>query len=243
MKKAFIADVDDTVCPSTRPMEPAMAAEIGRIVREGRIFAFISGSTLAQISAQITPILRVPHHLLGVSGGHYAEVGFEDGKPRSREILRREFSPGEKAAVLGAFERLILRHDIRSQTTREDQLQDRGAQITLSAIGRNADDAAKRAFDPDGGRREAWIVELVRELGQGYNIRRGGTSSIDITPAGVDKEWGIRRFLEHSGLKPEEALFFGDNLQEGGNDSPARRVVDCVAVRDPGHTLELLKTY
>jgi phosphomannomutase len=243
MKKAFIADIDDTVCPSTRPMSPAMAAEIERIVRGGRIFAFISGSTYAQISAQITPFLAVPHHLLGVSGGHYVEVGVREGRPVPTEILRREFAPAEKEEVLAAFEGLILRHGIRSQTTREDQLQDRGAQITLSAIGRNAEEAAKRAFDPDGSLREAWIVELVKELGAGYNIRRGGTSSIDITPAGVDKEWGIRRFLEHTALKPEEALFFGDNLQDGGNDSPARRVVDCVAVRDPEHTLQLLQTY
>ena len=63
-----------------------------------------------------------------------------------------------------------------------------------------------------------------------------------MTPAGVDKEWGIRRFLEHTGLRPEEALFFGDNLQEGGNDSPARRVVDCVEVRDPSHTHQLLQS-
>lgn len=243
MKKAFIADIDDTICPSTRPMSLGMAAEIERIVRSGRIFAFISGSTYGQISAQITPFLAVPHHLLGVSGGHYMEVSIHEGRTVTTEILRREFAAEEKASVLAAFERLMLRHDIRTLTTREDQLQDRGAQITLSAIGRNADDGAKRAFDPDGSRRDAWIRELVQELGAAYNIRRGGTSSIDITPAGVDKEWGIRRFLEHTALKPEDALFFGDNLQDGGNDSPARRVVDCVAVRDPHHTLRLLQTY
>jgi len=242
MKKAFIADIDDTICPSTKPVAPAMAAEIERIVRSGKIFAFISGSTIEQITAQITPYVRVPHHLLGVSGSHYSEVRYEGSAPVTTVVHRRDFPPEEKARVLAAFAGLMRRHDIRTQTTPEDQLQDRGAQITLSAIGRHAGEAAKRAFDPSGSRRDAWILELVQELGPGFNIRRGGTSSIDVTPAGVDKEWGIRRFLEHTGLRPEEALFFGDNLQEGGNDSPARRVVDCVEVRDPSHTHQLLQS-
>src|SRR5665213_1683655 len=177
MKKAFIADVDDTVCASTRPMAPAMAAEIERIVREGRIFAFISGSTMAQISAQISPLLRAPHDLLAVSGSHYVIVDHHEGDARMREVFRKEFAPNEKARVLAAFERLMIRHDLRSQTTREDQLQDRGSQITLSAIGRKAEEAAKRAFDPDGSRRDAWIPELAQDIGPGFNIRRGGTSS------------------------------------------------------------------
>ncbi len=243
MKKALIADIDDTVCASTRPLDDAMAAEIARIIRGGTIFGFISGSTMAQISAQITPKLREPHQLLGVSGGHYVEVSFPGGVEQRFEVHRREFGPEDRARVLGAFEGLIARHGIAPLTHRQDQLQDRGAQITLSALGRNAPEAAKRAFDPDGSLREGWIGELVAELGPTFTIRRGGTSSIDITGAGVDKEWGIRRFLERNRLSPDEALFFGDNLQDGGNDAPARRVVECVAVRDPHDTLQRLKAY
>jgi hypothetical protein len=243
LRKAFIADVDDTVCPSTRPMSAAMAREVERIVRAGRIFAFISGSTMDQISAQITPHLSVPHQLLAVSGSHYATLAYPQGEAHRSEVYRREFAPAERERVLAAFGGLIARYDIRSQTTRADQLQDRGSQVTLSALGRGAPDAAKRAFDPTGSRREAWIRELAGELGAAYSIRRGGTTSIDVTPAGLDKEWGIRRFLEHNALKAEDALFFGDKLEDGGNDSPALRVVDCVAVRDPAHTLQLLKSY
>jgi HAD superfamily hydrolase (TIGR01484 family) len=243
MLKALIADIDDTICPSTRPVAPAMAQEIGRIVREGRYFAFISGSTLGQISAQLTPFLDVDHHLLGTSGSHYAAVTVLGSAKTSREIWRQEFDPETKRRILAAFDALIVRHHIESQTTREDQLQDRGSQVTLSAIGRGASDVAKRAYDPDGGRRRAWVLELERDLGPDLNIKVGGTTSIDITPKGIDKEWGIRRFLEYHKLSPEEAIFFGDNLQPGGNDFPATRVVQTVAVRNPEHTLELLKGY
>jgi HAD superfamily hydrolase (TIGR01484 family) len=237
MKQALIADVDDTICPSTRPVSPDMAQAISRLVRGGRSFAFISGSTVAEIGAQLTPFLDVDHHLLGVSGSHYVQVTVRAGVRTSTEIWRHEFDERTKQRVLKAFRDLIERHAIRSQTTFEDQLQDRGSQVTLSAIGRGAADEAKRAYDPDGAKRRAWALELERELGPGLNIRLGGTTSVDVTPAGVDKEWGIRHYLDHWKLRASDALYFGDNLQEGGNDFPATKVVDCVAVRNPSDTL------
>jgi hypothetical protein len=138
---------------------------------------------------------------------------------------------------------LINRYDIKPLTTREDQLQDRGSQITLSAVGRHAPDDIKRTLDPDGVKRREWVAYLKTFVGEKYSIRVGGTTSIDITPSGIDKAYGIRKFLEANRLKPSEALFFGDKLGPGGNDAPALQVVDCVAVKDPAHTLEILSHF
>ncbi len=217
-----------------------MAREIERLILGGCSFAFISGSTVAQITDQITPFLKAPHHLLGASGTHYVKVDYRDGRAQTEEKYRLAFSPEERAEIFAAFEALIDQYRIQSQTTREDQLQDRGSQITLSAIGRHASDEKKRAEDPDGAKRRVWVEFLKGRMGDKYSMRIGGTTSIDITPKGMDKAWGIRRFLEVNGLKPTEALFFGDKLGPGGNDAPALQVVDCVEVRDPEHTLEIL---
>ncbi|MGH7441732.1 MAG: hypothetical protein ACREKE_03550, partial [bacterium] len=72
--KAILTDIDDTVCPSTRPLSSDMARAIEAVVRSGRLFGFISGSGMGHISAQITPALDVPHQLLAVSGSHYVSV-------------------------------------------------------------------------------------------------------------------------------------------------------------------------
>ncbi|HET9868902.1 MAG TPA: HAD-IIB family hydrolase [bacterium] len=239
----LIADVDDTVCPSTRPISPALAREIDRLVSGGCAFAFISGSTIPQISAQITPFLTVPHHLLGASGTHYVRVDRAEGKASPVEVYRLEFSPEERAEILRAFEALIEKYAIRSLTDKADQLQDRSSQITLSAVGRHAPEAAKRALDPDGVKRREWVGFLRGLLGDKYSLRVGGTTSIDVTPAGVDKAWGIRRFLKENGLRASECLFFGDKLGPGGNDAPALEVVDCLEVRGPDHTLEILSRF
>ena len=46
-KKIMFFDVDDTVCPSTQPLDAAMAQELNRFIGRGKALAFISGSTAA----------------------------------------------------------------------------------------------------------------------------------------------------------------------------------------------------
>jgi hypothetical protein len=239
--RAIIADIDDTICHSTRPISLEMAREIDRIVSSGREFAFISGSSVDQISGQVDATLTTPHHILGATGTHYVKVRYEGGQPVREEVHREGFSASDKAEILKVVEDLIARYDIRPLTTREDQLQDRGSQITLSAVGRHAPDATKRSYDPDGAKRKVWVEFLKGRLGDRFSYRIGGTTSVDITGKGYDKAWGIRKFLDHNRIPAGEVLFFGDKLGPEGNDYPALSVVDCVEVRDPGHTLEILK--
>jgi hypothetical protein len=239
----IITDVDDTVCPSTQPIAPALAREITRLIKGGCTFAFISGSNLQQISDQLTPYLGVPHHLLPASGTQYVRVDYEGGQPVFKEQYHMKFSPEERQEILSSLEALIAKFDIRPMTSKEDQLQDRGSQITLSILGRHAPDDKKRAADPDGALRHKWLGFLRERLGDKYSMRIGGTTSIDITPKGIDKAYGIRRFLEANGLKPSQVLFFGDKLGPEGNDFPATQVVDCIEVKNPDHTLEIFSRY
>ncbi len=127
-------------------------------------------------------------------------------------------------------------------TTKEDQVQDRDSQITLSAIGRHAPLELKKKFDPDGGKRKIWVEFLKDHLSPDkYEINIGGTTSLDVTQKGLDKERGIKEFLKFNHIDKEEVLFIGDKLYPGGNDYPASRVVDCLAVKDSDDALKKLK--
>ena len=70
-------------------------------------------------------------------------------------------------------------------------------------------------------------------------MRSGGSTSVDVTRAGIDKAFGIRRFLRARGTRaPSELVFFGDRLDEGGNDYPVSTLgVRCIAVDGPDDTL------
>ncbi len=236
-KKVIIADVDETICESCQQISPEMATEINRLIRKGYSFAFISGTKCEDLQQMISPQLKEEHHLLATTGTKYAHIhnGF------SKVCYNHSFTKEEKEEIMNAFEQLIQQFDIRSHTSKEDQLQDRDSQITLSAIGRHALSEMKAAYDPDGTKRKVWVEFLKQQLGDKYDIKIGGTTSIDVTRKGLNKEWGIREFARYHGYALSQILFLGDKLYPGGNDHPATRIVDCIAVKNPQETLGKLK--
>jgi len=109
-------------------------------------------------------------------------------------------------------------------------LENRGSQITFSALGQEAPLNAKKAWDPTGekkGRlRDAVAVRLPE-----FEVRSGGSTSVDITLKGVDKAYGMVRLAEQTGIPFDAMLFVGDRLDTGGNDYPVKALgVPCRAV-------------
>jgi len=232
-KEVIIADVDETICESCQQVSEEMAAQIDRLITQGFKFAFISGTKTADLQKMISSRMKREHHLLGTTGTNYTVI--RNGKEES--IYNLAFSEQEKQEIIVAFEKLISEYNIQSMTTKEDQLQDRDSQITLSAIGRNAPSEMKAKYDPDGEKRKVWVEFLRKQLGDNYEFKIGGTTSVDITRKGLDKAWGIKKFAEHNGIPLGEILFFGDKIYPGGNDFAAAKVVDCIPVKCPDDTL------
>ena len=186
----------------------------------------------------ISSLIKKKHHILGTTGTNYTFV--ENNNSEVKYNL--SFNEKEKKQIFDSLEKLISKYNIQSMTTKKDQVQDRDSQITLSAIGRHAPSELKRNYDLDGEIRKTWIKFLRFFLHEEkYDIRIGGTTSIDITRKGLDKEWGIRKFAEYYNLNLNQILFFGDKIHPGGNDFPATKVVDCIKVKSPEDTLEKLK--
>src|SRR3546814_4634413 len=69
------------------------------------------------------------------------------------------------------------------------------------------------------------------------SINLGGTTSIDVTRAGVDKGYGLKRLSAESGVPLDGMLFIGDAIFPGENDYPAAEIgLDTVRVRDVAET-------
>ncbi len=237
-KKIIIADVDDTICESCQQISLEMAKQISFMIKKGYEFAFISGTKSADLIKMISSLIKEKHHILGTTGTNYTLV--ENNKYEEKYNLT--FNEEEKKEILTALEKLIYEYNIQSMTTKEDQLQDRESQITLSAIGRNAPSEIKKKYDPEGKIRTTWVNFLRNYLSEErYDIRIGGTTSVDITRKGLDKEWGIRNFAKHNEIKLENILFFGDKIHPGGNDFPATKIVDCIKVKSPKETLKKIQ--
>jgi phosphomannomutase len=109
-------------------------------------------------------------------------------------------------------------------------LEDRGSQVTYSALGQGAPDEVKSAWDLDNSKKES-LRKFAAERLPDLDVKSGGSTSIDVTRRGIDKAYGAKRLMLALHLTEREILFFGDRLDPGGNDYPIKAMgIDCIAV-------------
>ena len=90
--------------------------------------------------------------------------------------------------------------------------------------------AKKEAWDPDGAKKKK-LRDYVAEAIPEFEVRVGGSTSIDVTKPGIDKAYGIKKLIELLAVTKEDVLFVGDRLSKGGNDYPVKAMgVDCLEV-------------
>ncbi len=237
-KKIIIADVDETICESCQQISEEMTNKIKEMINQGYQFAFISGTKSEHLIEMVSSRLDKEHHILGTTGTKCIKIN----NKIPETIYNFSLNPEEKKEIITAFEKLISHFNIQSLTTKEDQLQDRDSQITLSAIGRHAPSESKAKYDPNGEKRKIWTKYLGQFLNEKkYEINIAGTTSIDVTKKGLDKGWGIKKFASYYNLPLNKILFIGDKTYPGGNDYPATKVVDYIKVTCPKDTLQKLK--
>jgi phosphomannomutase len=162
--------------------------------------------------------------------GAWTQVYAEQLPDADRELIGRVLTEG--ARVLG----------LQSDRLWGPVLEDRGSQVTFSALGQAAPVAAKTAWDPDGSKRaklQAYAEQRLPDL----EVRSGGSTSIDVTRRGIDKAYGVRKLLEHTAMSKSDLLFVGDRLDPGGNDHPVLAMgVRSVAVTGWEQTATLLES-
>jgi phosphomannomutase len=122
-------------------------------------------------------------------------------------------------------------------------IEDRGSQITFSALGQKAPNELKNAWDPTREKRQRITDNIQRKL-IGFDVRIGGSTSIDITKRGVNKGYGVRKLKQFLNMPDEEIVFVGDALFYGGNDYPVKAMgIDCLEVKNPEDTKQLVRSW
>jgi phosphomannomutase len=120
-------------------------------------------------------------------------------------------------------------------------IEDRGSQITFSALGQQAPIEEKAKWDPDFAKRKKINAILTPSIPQ-FSVRMGGATSIDVTKHGIDKGYGIRKLRDALGIAIEDMIFVGDAVFPGGNDYPAKQAgALSIRVRDPHETKRVIE--
>lgn len=225
-------DLDDTLAPSKGLIDQRIADLLRALLRSVEV-AIISGGNEEQFRTQVIARLGdtdAEHlsrlHLLPTCGTRYLRHDGTDFAP----IYAHDLSEAEKTSALTALREEAERLGLWEAEPWGDILEDRGSQITFSALGQRAPREAKHAWDPTGAKRGALRDAVAARL-PGLEVRSGGSTSIDITMAGIDKAFGMRQLAERTGIPLSAMLFYGDRLDEGGNDYPVLAIgVPSVAV-------------
>ncbi|MDF2555434.1 MAG: putative hydrolase of the superfamily [Microbacterium sp.] len=241
--KLLAFDLDDTLAPSKSAVDPRIARLLLDLAERVEV-AIISGGQLAQFRAQVverlpetTPDVLSHLHLLPTCGTQYYRID-ADG---IRTVYAHALTDDEKSRALAAVEEEARRLGLWAEETWGDILEDRGSQITFSALGQRAPLDAKTAWDPTGAKKNS-LREAVAARIPDLEVRSGGSTSVDITHRGIDKAYGMTRLSEQTGIALDDMLFLGDRLDPDGNDYPVLAMgVECHAVEGWEDTAEYLE--
>ena len=213
-------DLDDTLAPSKSPIPKRMADALVKLLRCADV-CIISGGNVAQFERQVLDHLEADHealehlHLMPTCGTRY--LRFKEGNWIT--IYAHDLSEEERDSAIASLKEHAEELGLWETDTWGDVIEDRGSQITFSALGQSAPIEAKRAWDPDGSKKAALRDAVADDLPE-LEVRSGGSTSIDITASGVDKAFGITRLSEYTGVAFDDMIFVGDRLDPGGNDYP-----------------------
>jgi len=232
MKKLIVFDLDGTLAESKSPVDPEMATLLGGLLAVVQV-AIISGGDWPQFQQQVLAPLAGDRNLQRLSILPTCGTKFFRFDSAWERVYSEDFNRQEKAKILASLARAIAESGFAAEPTWGEQVEDRGSQITFSALGQRAPLEAKAAWDPDFLRRKKMKLLLDQWIPE-FSVRLGGTTSVDVTKAGIDKAYGIRKLRDRLGIAIQDMIFVGDALFPGGNDYPAKEAgALCIQVGGP----------
>jgi HAD superfamily hydrolase (TIGR01484 family) len=241
VKALAVFDLDGTLAASKAAIDSEMAALLANLLAIVKV-AVISGGDWPQFQAQL--VEQLPRD------GAFAELSLlpTNGTKFYRfdrgwhQLYAENLNVDQKRRIVGALDAAVASAGVRAERTWGDEVEDRGSQITYSALGQAAPLAEKLKWDPDFSKRKKIVALLAGSLPD-FSVRMGGSTSIDVTLQGIDKAYGIRKLHEILGVPIEQMVYVGDALFPGGNDYPVRSTgADCIRVAGPEETKRVIET-
>jgi hypothetical protein len=240
LKKLIVFDLDGTLAESKSALDPEMAVLLAGLLGVTKV-AVISGGDWPQFEKQLVNNLPTGQKMDNLILLPTCGTKFFQFNGSWKKLYSEDFTAEQKKKILDSFQRALDEAGFRPEQTWGEIIEDRGSQITFSALGQQAPITAKEKWDPDFKKRTA-IKKILDSYIPQFSVRMGGTTSIDVTLPGIDKAYGIGKLREILGIAIEEMIFVGDAIFPGGNDYPAKEAgCDCIQVRDWNETKRVIE--
>ena len=234
MKKIIACDIDGTLAYSDTEISDEMLELISKLQKK-YIFVTIGNGNYMHLYNQF---IKKYIEKIGKEIYVYVLGGLECYKTSKKEIIKiysNDLSNDEKNKIVRTISNFIKDKKIIPDTY--DQIEDRGSMVVFSVLGRKANKELKKSYDPNGEKRKKFINEYFKEELPEFEIKIGGTTTMDFTKKGHTKAFGIKKIKKMFNCKFKDIIFFGDDLQEHGNDFPVKELVESIEVESPEETL------
>jgi hydroxymethylpyrimidine pyrophosphatase-like HAD family hydrolase len=211
--KHFFFDLDGTICDSRTVISPSVRDILNKLPN----VYVISGARRELMEKQ----------LLGVKCTILAQSGNDTDK------WVNKLSEEQKKRVLEHIKKIEKEYGYNGE------VEDRICQMAYSFTGHNADLNLKKKFDPDKKIRTD-ILEKYPFVDDELTALVAGNTSIDYVFKNGTKGINLKKYIQD--FDKNECIYFGDNLQIGGNDHSVVGVMETVPV-NLNNIIDTLKKY
>ena len=240
MKKLIVFDLDGTLAESKSALDKGMAALLHALLGVVKV-AVISGGDWPQFEKQLLSNLPHDERLVNLSLLPTGGTKFYQYSGDWEKLYEEDFTPEEREKIFSSLKESLEKAGYRVAKVWGKVIEDRGSQITFSALGQQAPLEKKNKWDPDYAKRKKIKAILDTSIPE-FSVRIGGSTSIDITKPGIDKAYGIGKLRDLLHVSLKEMIYIGDALFVGGNDYPAEQAgVDSIPVKGPDETKRVIQ--
>jgi HAD superfamily hydrolase (TIGR01484 family) len=240
MKELIVFDLDGTLAESKSPIDAEMAWLLNRLLGIVRV-AVISGGAWTQIATQVLGHLPPSDFLGRLSILPTCGTKFYAYASGWKLLYSEDLTAAEKAKIINSLQQVTASSVCEVGRVWGETIEDRGSQITYSALGQQAPLGEKKKWDPQFAKRMKIKTDLDALLPE-FTVRLGGATSVDVTKHGIDKAYGIRKLRDILHIAIDKMIFIGDAVFPGGNDYPAKTAgARSIEVRDPQETKRIIE--
>ena len=233
MDRIFIFDVDWTLTPSRLPMTKVVQ-EFFTQWRKKNKFYLVTGSDLPNLQEQMCFYDIEAEGIFTCCGNQFWKPDPSIVNTSAELIYDNKFEMTNK--LKSSLEVMLMSSQYPHRYG--NHIEDRGSMVNFSVVGRNCTQEQREKYyewDKEKGERRKMSIFLKNKF-KDLDAVIGGQISIDIYPKGNDKSQVLNVIEQERLVPPNEYIFIGDGIENGGNDYPLAELMDNIEGCDWYHT-------
>ena len=233
MDKIFIFDVDGTLTPSRLPMTNKFENFFKKWTKKNT-FYLVTGSDLPKLQEQMNGLEIHSNGIFTCCGNQFWESDPAVHPKHCDLIYDNKFEMTTK--LKNSLKVMLMSSQYKHRYG--NHIEDRGSMVNFSIVGRNCTQEQREEYyewDKEKGERRKMSIFLKNKF-KDLDAVIGGQISIDIYPKGNDKSQILNIIEQERLVPPNEYIFIGDGIENGGNDYPLAELMDNTEICDWYHT-------